>query len=463
MQILVIGGGPGGYVAAIRAAQLGAHVTLVEKHALGGTCLNIGCIPTKALLHAGAVYAQILGSAAYGIKASATVDFAAVQGKKQSIVKQLVNGVAGLLKLNQVTVKRGNAVFAAPDSVLVTGDDGKTERLSADKIIIAAGSVPSIPRISGLNGPHCIDSTGALALEQPPKRMVIIGGGVIGMEMADLYNSFGTHVSVVELLPDILPPMDWEVSAFAKNAFQKKGIDIYTGASVTSVETQENQVVVVADQGNGELRLECDKVLTAVGRHSAAEALELEKAGVIHERGVIEVDAHMQTNVPGIYAIGDCVPGIMLAHVASAQGEVAAENATGHPSVYIEKNVPSCVYTTPELAGVGLTEQVCKKQGIRYKVGKFPLVSNGRSLILNGGEGFVKAITGAEYGELLGLHMVGPYASELLPEGTLALDLEATAHEIISSIHAHPTVGESIREALMATEHRAIHMRNASR
>lgn len=460
MRVLVIGGGPGGYVAAIRAAQLGAQVTLVEKQYLGGTCLNVGCIPTKALLHASALYAEIKQCGDYGICASAEVNFAEIQRKKQDIVERLVNGVAGLLKMNHVTIKRGTATFSSAHTVSIVGENDVKEQIQADKIIIAVGSAPSVPPIPGIDSPLCMDSTGALALEQVPGRMVIIGGGIIGIEMADLYASLGSQITVLEALPEILSPLDREVSAFAREALQKKGIDIHVGASVKSIETEGGRAIVTAREGDKELRFWGDRVLAATGRRSAAGPLGLEKAGVLHTQGVIKVDCHMRTNIPDIYAIGDCVSGIMLAHVASTQGEIAAENAMGHSVKYVEKNVPNCVYTTPELSGVGLTEQACKGQGIRYKVGKFPLSANGRALILNGGEGFVKVITGAEYGELLGLHIAGPYASELLAEGTLALNLEATADELIASIHAHPTVSEALREAAMASQGRALHWRN---
>lgn len=454
MNIFVIGGGPGGYVAAIRAAQLGATVTLVEKENMGGTCLNIGCIPTKALLET-ADYAESASiSQQYGVKAELTVDFAQAQKRKQQIVGQLVGGVTGLMRANKITVIKGTAHLASSKSLTV---DGKTYNF--DKLIIAAGSMPATVPIKGIDAPQCIDSTQALSLEQVPESMVIIGGGVIGVEMASIYRALGCKVTIVEMQPEILPTMDKELATMLRGELAKKGIEILTNAQVLSIENKGALAEVTVKTEKESQLLSGEKVLVSVGRKANTEVLQLSKAGIKEEKGNILVNLRQETNVAGIYAIGDCTGGAMLAHVASAQGEVAAENAMGGSAEYSGKTVASCVYTNPEFAGVGLTEEQLKEKGIEYDTGKFPLMANGKALIVGSG-GMVKVLADKKYGEILGIHMLGASATELISEGALALGTEATLDEIIATNHPHPTVGESIREAALAARNRAIHITN---
>ena len=463
--VIVVGGGPGGYVAAIRAAQLGAKVTVIEKEHLGGTCLNIGCIPTKCLLHSAELIEQIKDQGAdIGVKVTGVeVDFSQVIAHKNAISKQLTSGVAGLLKLNKVTKIDGEASFTAPKTLSVKKSDGSTETMTADAIILATGSVNFAPPIPGLKeNPNCIDSTGALSLETLPKSMVVIGGGVIGLELACAYSAFGTKITVVEALDHMLPMLDGDLTAIGVAHMKKMGMEFHLECPVQSVETSPVGAKVVCKNKAGEtVSFEAEKVLVAIGRRANTASLNLEAAGLNNDRGRIIVSDKMETNVPGVYAIGDCVMGhAQLAHTASAMGEVAAENICGVPAVYDEKTNPTCVYMEPEAAGVGLTEEQCKAKGLDYKVGKFPMSANGKALILNGGEGLVKIIADAKYGEVLGMHIIGPRATDLIAEGALAIRLEATVDELISTIHSHPTVTETMREAALNVEKRAIHTKN---
>ena len=464
-SIIIVGGGPGGYVAAIRAAQLGADVTVIEKEYLGGTCLNIGCIPTKSLLHSAELFEQMkhqgkeLGVNATGL----SLDFPQVMAHKDAISKQLTSGVAGLFKLNKIKKIDGEASFIAPKTLLVKKADGTQEQLQGDVIILATGSINFAPPISGLKeNPNCIDSTGALSLEKLPKSMVVIGGGVIGLELACAYSAFGTKITVIEAQPLMLPMMDGEITAVSVNHMKKMGIDFQLECPVQSIEASAVGAKVVCKNKNGEtVAFEGEKVLVAIGRRPNTAGLQLELGGVSHENGRILVNTKMETNVAGVYAIGDCVKGYaQLAHTASAMGEVAAENICGHTAHYEEGTSPTCVYMMPEAAGVGLTEEACKQKGIEYKVGKFPMSANGKALILNGGEGLVKIITDVKHEEILGMHIVGPRATDLIAEGALAIRLEATAEELITTIHSHPTVTETMREAALNVEKRAIHMKN---
>ncbi|MDR1242027.1 MAG: dihydrolipoyl dehydrogenase [Deltaproteobacteria bacterium] len=459
MTLGVIGGGPGGYVAALRAAQLGAEVTLIEQGKLGGVCLNVGCIPTKALLHAAEVFVEAGEGRHCGVLAEPELDFTKVQSYKEGVVKRLVNGVGSLLKAAGVTVVYGTASFKNARALLVESNEGARE-LTFDKIIIATGSIPAFPPIPGINSPRCIDSTGALALESVPASLVIIGGGVIGMEMATVYNSFGSKVQVVEMLDEILPMLDRDITKAVRADISGKGVEIFTGAKVLEIKDQGGEAVVVAESG-GRREFKAEKVLVAIGRKTNTAALNLDAVGIGHDRGRITVNDKMETSLPGVYAIGDCNGRIMLAHVASDQGEIAAENALcGGNAVFRADTNPSCVYTSPECAGVGLTEEQAKAQGLEYVTGKFPLLANGKALIMNGGKGLIKIIAGARYKELLGVHIFGPRATDLIAEAALGLRLEATMDEIISTIHAHPTLAEAFREAALAVEKRAIHIPN---
>lgn len=462
-NVIVIGGGPGGYVAAIRAAQLGARVTVIEKEHLGGTCLNVGCIPTKCLLHSASLVNSLkeqgenIGVLADNIR----VDFKKVITHKNEVSAKLTAGVAGLLKANRVAKIDGIAAFTAPKTIQVTKADGSRESMTADAIIVATGSVNVEPPIPGLKGnPNCIDSSGALDLETLPRSMIVIGAGVIGLELACAYASFGTEITIVEALNHLLPMLDGDQTKIGVAHMKKMGMEFYLECPVQSVETSPVGVKVICKQASGDMiSFEAEKVLTAVGRKANTGALNLEAGGLDHDRGRIVVNSRMETSVPGVYAVGDCVKGYaLLAHTAMAMGEIAAEQIMGMDSVYDESTNPTCVYIEPEAASVGLTEEQAKAKGISYTVGKFPMAANGRALILNGGEGLVKVLFGAEFHELLGMHIIGPGASDLIAEGALALGLEATSEELIATIHSHPTVTEALREAVLNAEGRSIHI-----
>ena len=464
-SVIVIGGGPGGYVAAIRAAQLGAEVTVVEKQYLGGTCLNVGCIPTKCLLHSAELVEQIktqgkeIGVEVEGVK----VNFPQVIAHKNAISKQLTSGVAGLLKLNKVKKVDGTAKFTGEKQLEVTKADGSKETMTADAIIVATGSVNAQPPIPGLKeNPNCIDSTGALSLEKLPQTMVVIGGGVIGLELACAYAAFGTKITVVEAMDHMLPMLDGDLTKIGVAHMKKMGMDFHLECPVQSVESSPvGAKVGCKDKSGKTVTFEAEKVLVAIGRKANTAGLDLAAGKIDNDKGRILVNDKMETNVPGVYAIGDCVFGhAQLAHTASAMGEVASENICGLEAHYCEKTNPTCVYMEPEAASVGLTEEQCKAQGIAYKVGKFPMSANGKALILNGGEGLVKIIAGAEYGEILGMHIIGPRATDLIAEGALAIEGEMTLDEIIDTIHSHPTVTETMREAALNAEKRAIHTKN---
>ena len=464
-SVIVIGGGPGGYVAAIRAAQLGAEVTVVEKQYLGGTCLNVGCIPTKCLLHSAELVEQIktqgkdIGVEVEGVK----VNFPQVIAHKNAISKQLTSGVAGLLKMNKVKKVDGTAKFTGEKQLEVTKADGSKETMTADAIIVATGSVNAQPPIPGLKeNPNCIDSTGALSLEKLPQTMVVIGGGVIGLELACAYAAFGTKITVVEAMDHMLPMLDGDLTKIGVAHMKKMGMDFHLECPVQSVESSPvGAKVVCKDKSGKTVSFEAEKVLVAIGRKANTAGLDLAAGKIDNDKGRILVNDKMETSVSGVYAIGDCVKGYaQLAHTASAMGEVAAENICGHEAHYDESTNPTCVYIEPEAASVGLTEEQCKARGIEYKVGKFPMSANGKALILNGGEGLVKIIAGKKYGEILGMHIIGPRATDLISEGALAIGCECTLDEIINTIHSHPTVTETIREAALHAEKRAIHTKN---
>lgn len=460
MKLAVIGGGPGGYVAAIRAAQLGAEVTLIEKNAMGGTCLNVGCIPTKALIHSTDLYHEIQKDAAKNgiLVGEVSIDFAAMQKRKQTVVKQLVNGVGGLMGANGIQVIKGTAKMKGAAEVEVETAEG-TESLSFDKVLIASGSVPSVVPIPGNDLDGVVDSTGALNFEEIPKSLCIIGGGVIGIEMAHVYQRLGTKVTIVEMLPDILMNLDADITAPIKKLFKKNKVDILLETKVGSIEkTEEGLLVNMTDKEGTVKSVTAEKVLMCVGRKPQTAELGLEEIGVATERGRIVVDENYQTNVENLYAIGDCIGGIMLAHVASAEGIAAVEKMMGQESHIDFRTVPSCVYTSPELSGVGLTEKEAIAKGVNYEVGKFPLVGNGKSLIIGETSGLVKIIADKETGEVLGMHMCGPNATELIVEGALAIHKKATVEDLLATVHAHPSVGESLQEAAHAVFGNALNM-----
>ncbi len=461
-SVLVIGGGPGGYVAAIRAAQLDARVTLVEKDRMGGTCLNVGCIPTKALLHSAELYTQMRDAETSGILAeSVRVDWEKVQQNKCRVSETLSEGVEALMDLNGIELIYGQASFLTPEKVLIRGADGSETVIEPDRCIIAAGSVSAVPPIPGIQeSRNCVDSTGALSFEKIPESLAVIGGGVIGVELACAYAQLGTRVTVIEMLPKLLPMMDEELTGAAKGLLERFGITFYMETQVRSVEDQEGGSIVNACQRDGSpLRLAAEKVLVAVGRRTNTAQLGLEQAGILHDRGRITVNNRMETSVKGIYAVGDCVGKTMLAHTASAMGETAAENAMGKTAVYDQKSSPSCVYISPEFAGVGLTEEEVKAAGIDYEAGRFPMAANGKSRIMGETEGWMKVLANKRTGKLLGVHMLCVRATDLIGEAALAIQMGATIRDIRRTIHAHPTVSEAFREAALAAGGQAIHNR----
>ena len=460
--VAVIGGGPGGYVAAIRAAQLGGKVTLIEKKRIGGTCLNEGCIPTKALLHSAELYQNAKNGAQAGIIVqNVALDWDGVQNYRRKVVNRLVGGVSSLLEANGVEVIRAAARFKDVRTLLLTDADGTEKEFTADHYIIAAGSAPVIPPIPGLTeAADCVDSTGALEFAEKPESLLIIGGGVIGIELACAYNAFGTKVTVVEMLDRLLPPMDLGLTEKAQKIMEDAGITFYLGTKVTKAEDTPGGIRVYGEKADGtQLQFEAEKALVAIGRRSDTASLALENAGIETQRGVIAVDDRMQTGVPGVYAIGDCTGRMMLAHAAMAMGETAAENAMGKRSTYSEKICPSCVYMTPEFAGAGSTEEQLKAKSINYKAGVFPIAANGKSVIMEEPEGEVKVLADARSGKLLGIHILGPRATDLIGEATAYLNRNAYVEDIVNTLHAHPTVTEALREAALAFQDRAIHFK----
>ncbi|RMC91927.1 dihydrolipoyl dehydrogenase [Clostridium autoethanogenum] len=460
-RIVVIGGGPGGYIAAIRSAQLGNKVTLVENAELGGTCLNVGCIPTKTLLHSAELFSEIKESKNLGIDMDGvSVNWKNVQKRKKIIIKKLVSGVKGLLSYNKINIIKGFARMKTEKLILVTKESGETEEIKFDDLIISTGSLPFVPPIPGIELEGVIDSTGALNLKSLPETTVIIGGGVIGIEFANLLSLFGKKVTVLEMLPFILPSMDRQISNLIADKLSKQGVALNTGCKVTKIEREGNGLKVNFTKEDENLSVEAEKVLVVIGRRANTEGIGLEKVGVKIEKGCICVDDHMKTNVENIYAIGDCTGKIMLAHVASEQGVVAAENISGRNVKMDYKTVPCCIYIKPEIASVGLTEERAKENGIDYKVGIFPMGANGKATISKDSDGMVKVISDKKTEEILGVHIMSPRATDIIGEAALALRLEATLHEVITTVHPHPTVSEAFKEAVLASQKRALNFVN---
>lgn len=459
-KVIIIGGGPGGYVAAIRLTQLGAHAIVVEKDKLGGTCLNVGCIPTKVLLHTAEIYEDILNSSLYGINVDGdiSIDWDGLQNRKNNITAHLVGGVEGLLRLNNVEVINGEASFVDKNTISVKKSDGTVENLNADNFIIATGSESIVPPIKGAELNGVLNSTEILSLEEIPEELVVIGGGVIGVEFASLFNTLGTKVKLVEMLPNILPPIDREISEIVKMKLESNDVEVYTSSQVTEIKESNGKLQTIVKTDNGEIELQGDKVLISVGRKPVLNGLNLENIGVNIDKKGIKVNEKMETNIGGIYAIGDVVGINMLAHVASEQGVIAAENIMGIKKEIDYKVVPSCVYTRPEIASVGLTEEETKKQGLDYNTGVFHLANNSKTVIMNEFEGtLIKIISNKKYDEILGVHIYGPRATDLITEAALAIRLEATLDELITTIHAHPTIGEAMKEAALDVRNIAIH------
>jgi len=458
-DLIIIGGGPGGYVAAIRAAQLGCNVKLIEWEKVGGTCLNRGCIPTKVLLHAAELKGSFDKARDYGLFVKETsLDWKVLMDRKDATVKQLTDGVSALLESWGVEVIYGEASFVNSKEIVVRDGNG-TSKLRSDSFIIATGSKPSMPPIEGLQGKGVLTSDDALQIEDIPSSILIVGGGVIGVEFATLFSGLGCHVTVVEFLPRILTNIDEEMASYIHEVLSSKGVKIYTASRVTKVDDKGNYLAVTFQEEDGKkIAVETEKVLLAAGRVPNTQALNLSSAGVETERGRIKVDKFMRTNVANIYAVGDCASPYMLAHVAMAEGEIAAENVAGEMREMDYSVVPSCIFTSPELASVGRSELDCQKAGIPVKVGRFPMVGNGRALTLGEAEGMVKIVADSKYERVLGVHILGPNATELISAACMAMKLEATVEEIAQLIFAHPTVGEALKEAALSVQGRAIHL-----
>jgi dihydrolipoamide dehydrogenase len=459
-DVIVIGSGPGGYVAAIRASQLGLKTAVVEKAELGGVCLNWGCIPTKALLKSANVFEYVKHAADYGIQLKdATADFPSMVKRSREVAAGMSKGVQFLLKKNKIDQLLGHGKLKKGGKVEVTDASGKKTEYTAKHIILATGSrareLPAMP----LDGKKIIGYREAMVLEKQPKKMLVVGSGAIGVEFAYFYNAIGTEVTIVEFLPRIVPVEDEEISRQLEKSFKKSGITIYTGSEVTKVDTSGKGCVATVKTPTGEIKLEADIVLSAVGVATNLENLGLEDAGVKHEKGKVLVDDFYKTNVPGVYAIGDIVKGPALAHVASAEGIICVEKIAGHhPEPLNYNNVPGCTYCSPEIASVGYTEEAAKKAGYQVKVGKFPFTASGKAKAAGAPDGFVKVIFDAKYGEWLGAHMIGANVTEMIAEVVAARKLETTGHEIIKSVHPHPTMSEAVMEAAAAAYGEVIHL-----
>ena len=465
-DVVVLGSGPGGYVAAIRAAQLGFKTAIIEKESLGGVCLNWGCIPTKALLKSAQVYEYIKHAKDFGIDATGTPQFDSVIKRSRGVADKMSKGVQFLMKKNKIDVVMGFGKIKAKGQIEVTKPDGTKQLVEGKHLIIATGArsrqLPSMP----IDGKKIIGYREAMVLPQQPKSIIIVGSGAIGVEFAYFYNSMGTKVTIVEFLPRIVPIEDEEISKELEKSYKKSGIDIMTNAEVTSVDTSGTTgIKAKVKTVSGEVILEADVLLSAIGISANLEGIGLEETGVKTDKGRVTVDKFYQTNIPGIYSIGDCSPGQALAHVASKEAIICVENIGYNEKKYAHKpeaidygNVPGCTYCTPEIASVGLTEKQAKDAGYDIKVGKFPLSASGKASAAGHTEGFVKVIFDAKYGEWLGTHMIGYNVTELIAETVVARKLETTYQEVLNSIHPHPTISESIKDAIEVAYGEAIHL-----
>jgi dihydrolipoamide dehydrogenase len=464
-DVVVLGSGPGGYVAAIRAAQLGFKTAIIEKESLGGICLNWGCIPTKALLKSAQVYEYIKHAKDFGINASGDKDFPAVIKRSRGVADKMSKGVQFLMKKNKIDVVMGYGKLKAKGQIEVAGADGKTQLVEAKHIIVATGGRSrELPNLKQ-DGKKVIGYREAMILPQQPKSMIIVGSGAIGVEFAYFYYSMGTKVTIVEFLPRVVPVEDEEISKELEKVYKKYGMEIYTNSEVTSVDTSGNGVKAKVKTPTGEITLEADIVLSAIGIAANIENIGLETVGVKTDKGKIAVDKFYQTNIPGIYAIGDCAPGQALAHVASKEGIICLENIGYNEKKYAHQpealdynNVPGCTYCIPEIASVGLTEKQARDAGYEVKVGKFPLSASGKASAAGHTEGFIKVVFDAKYGEWLGTHMIGYNVTEIIIETVVGRKLETTYHEVLNSIHPHPTISESVKDAIEVAYGEAIHL-----
>lgn len=459
-DLIVIGSGPGGYVAAIRASQLGLKTAIIEKESLGGICLNWGCIPTKALLKSAQVFEYIHHAADYGIQVQdSSADFGAVIKRSRGVADAMSKGVQFLMKKNKIDVIMGTGKLKAGKKVEVKTAEGKTEEHSAKHIIVATGGrsreLPSLKQ----DGKKIIGYRQAMVLDKLPKSMVVVGSGAIGVEFAYFYHNMGTKVTIVEFLENVVPVEDEDVSKQLLRSYKKLGIDIMTGSEVTAVDTSGEGCKVKIKTPKGEETIDCDIVLSAIGVASNIENIGLEETGVKTDKGKIIVDDFYKTNVDGVYAIGDVVKGQALAHVASAEGIICVEKIAGqNPEPLNYNNIPGCTYCQPEIASVGYTEKAAKAAGYEIKVGKFPFSASGKAKAAGHPDGFVKVIFDAKYGEWLGAHMIGHNVTEMIAEVVSARKLETTGHEVIKTVHPHPTMSEAVMEAAAAAYDEVIHL-----
>ncbi len=460
VDVCVIGTGPGGYVAAIRGAQLGLKVAVVEREELGGVCLNRGCIPTKAMLRSADLLTTFMHSADFGILAeNVRVDYAKVLARKDKVVKQLVGGVASLLESNGVQVIRGSGRLVERRKVLITG--ANEAAISAKNVIIATGSEPASLPIKGASGSGVIDSDGALELREVPQSMLVIGGGAVGAEWANIFGAFGSQVTLVEMLPTLLPLEDEDMGRALARSLSRRGITVHTDAKLEEISDGDDgkKVGTLTLKDGKQERVAADMVLIGVGRKPNTEGLGLDDVGVkTDRRGFVEIDDHLRTSVPNVYAIGDVSGKQLLAHLASHQGITAMETIAGQDKTMDYKAVPSCTFTHPEVATVGLSEREARDKGYDVRVGKFPLAASGRAMTYGDTDGLVKVVADGKYGELLGVHIIGPSASDMIPEAVLGIRLEATLEDITGTIHAHPTMAESVMEAAWAASGAALHL-----
>lgn len=456
-DVVIIGGGPGGYVAAIRAAQLGLRTALVEKEEVGGVCLNWGCIPTKALLRNAEVLSLFKRAKEWGITCdNLQADLGAAVDRSRRVADLLTKGVRALLKKNQVEIFAGEGYVETPRKVRVRPSD---EILETKNIILATGGIPqSLPGLE-IDGQSVLGSRHALTLKEVPSSLLIIGGGPIGVEFAYFYNVYGSRVTIVEMLPHLLPLEDEEIGIELEHAFARQGINFLTNTKFQSIEKLNGRIKVKLSSDKGEKEVEADKVLVAVGVRGNIGNIGIEQLGVGTERSFIEINEKMQTNIPGIYAVGDVTGKLLLAHVASAQGEIAVETIASRPTRdLVYENMPRAVYCQPQVASFGLTEAEAQKRGYEVKIGRFPFRGNGKAVAMNEYRGMVKLVVDAKYGEILGAHLIGSEVTELLPELVLAQAMEVTHLEIAHTVHAHPTLSEALKEAALVAEGEAIHI-----
>jgi dihydrolipoamide dehydrogenase len=467
-EVVVIGGGPGGYAAAIKAAQLGMKTACIEKRvnekgvsALGGTCLNVGCIPSKALLDSAFKFKEAKESlSVHGVDLDGVgLNLAQMMKRKESIVSNLTQGIAGLFKTNKVTFLEGTGSYLGKNSVQFTPNKGEAKEIHADYVILASGSEPINIPVAPLEAPHIVDSTGALSFDAVPETLGVIGAGVIGLELGSVWNCLGSKVTILEAQEDFLPIVDQQIATETKKILSKQGLDIQLGARVTGSKVDSGKVTVSYTNADGEQSLVVDRLIVAVGRRPYTEQLLGPASGVnTDERGFIHVDQQCRTNVPNVFAIGDIVRGPMLAHKATEEGVMAVEVIAGHSAALNYDAIASVIYTHPEVAWVGLSEQQAKAQGIDYKVGTFPFVANGRALAANEGAGLVKVLADKTTDRLLGVHIVGPQASEIVMQAVVAMEFGASAEDIQLIVFSHPGLSEALHEAALAVDNKAIHI-----